>query len=216
MNVRPFEADGCIVWRAGLSICVDGAPNAYCDPARTDLSPLDDIRNAQNHLGRWVGIAVDDMGEPYVQNALDPFPGYYVSTTALTVHGRAESDPKRYCDASVVPYLVLPPELGAKGVRLGDVAMVTYEERQVGAILADIGNPGGSEGSICLAIALGIPNCSPINGGVSSGVSVVIFPRSRCGWPRPISDFQRQASGLFQSWGGQSKVNEVIAAFTGV
>src|ERR1700722_12557082 len=63
---------------AGMAIDADGAPNAY----NADGTGLDDLENA-GHPGHWDGILADQLGNPLVQGASDPFPGFYISCTAL-------------------------------------------------------------------------------------------------------------------------------------
>lgn len=173
---------GVLIFEAGLAIDADGAPNAY----HPDGKGLDHLANA-GKPGNWWGVVTDDgtpKGAPVVQSGSDPFPGYFVSATALEDPARERTDPRRYVDSASVPYVVLPPQLlapkRAKGPRLGDFAIVTNlaNGKQVHAIVADIGPAGKlGEGSIALAAALGIKN-SPKAGGVGSGVQYVVYPGS--------------------------------------
>ena len=91
--------------------CADGAPNAY----HPDNSGLDDLSNAGTP-GRWEGLAKDADGEPIIQGPNDPFPGYYVSATALADRTKPVNDPTRYVDASKIPFIVLP---GAMARQIG-------------------------------------------------------------------------------------------------
>src|SRR5580704_6176725 len=68
-------------YESGMTIDADGAPNAY----HPDNVGLDDLANAGTP-GRWEGLAKDADGEPFIQGPADPFPGYYVSATALSDH----------------------------------------------------------------------------------------------------------------------------------
>lgn len=88
-------------FESSLYVDADGAPNAY----NWENRGLDDLANA-GAPGSWEGLA-DWQGIPYIQGPDDPFPGYYVSTTALTDQTKASSDPARYVDASRIPYIVL-------------------------------------------------------------------------------------------------------------
>lgn len=196
--MTPQLVRGGLAWTGGFSVDGDGSPRCYAaDDA--GLSPLDDLICA-GHPGKWWGIATNILGEPIVQGANDPCPGYYVSMTALVNHARADVDPLRYVDAEKVPYVSVPPEAIRQGVRMGDVAWVCHGPLACGAIVADEG-PGGKwgEGSIALADALGIMS-SPKHGGVRDGVSYVVFPGSRQGWPRDIDGVQEQARQLFETW----------------
>lgn len=80
-----------------------------------------------------------------------------------------------------LPFIVLPIgfERPHPGVRLGDYAAVMYKGRTAFAIYGDRGPRGVlGEGSIALARALGI-NADPNKGGVSGGVTYIVFPGSR-------------------------------------
>ena len=107
-------------YEAGMTIDADGAPNAY----HPDNTGLDDLRNA-GAPGNWEGLAKDRDGEPYIQGPDDPFPGYYVSETALADRSKPVNDPTRYVDASKIPFIVLPGALARDvGARPGDFAVV--------------------------------------------------------------------------------------------
>src|ERR1700722_6191610 len=107
-------------YEAGMTIDADGAPNAY----HPDNSGLDDLANAGTP-GRWEGLAKDANGKPYIQGQDDPFPGYYVSETALADRSKAVNDPARYVDASRIPFIVLPGIMARElGARVGDFAIV--------------------------------------------------------------------------------------------
>lgn len=185
--------DGVLRWSSGLAIDADGAPRAYA-PSESGLSVLDHLANA-GHPGNWWGLATDTGsrdGRPVIQGAGDPAPGYYVSTTALVDRAYPPASQRRYVDSSTVPYLAIPPELRVAGVKLGDVARVSYRDQWCEAIVADIGPRGKvGEGSIALANALGI-NGSPKHGGVGRGVDVVLWVGSSRGWPRTRDSIRAQ------------------------
>lgn len=191
---------GAICWTSGMAIDADGAPNAYAPLGK--LAPLDFLANA-GRPGSWWALVCDPLGNPYVQGPDDPCPGYYVSETALQDDTKPTRDPHRYVDAGQVPYVVVPPDLLAMGVKVGDLAWVTCGQSASAAIVGDVGPRGHlGEGSIALARALGLP-CSPRakNAGAVGGVSWVVFPGSRIAppWPR---DFAADAAALYQAWPG--------------
>lgn len=172
---------GRVRWSSGMAIDADGSPRAY-GPSGT--SPLDNLGNAGSP-GRWWGVVTDDAGNPLVQGASDPAPGYYVSPTAMVVPGYQKGDPRRYLDSEKVPYVAVPRELlSAAGAAMGDLCLVSYNGAQSWAVLGDVGPAGKlGEGSIALAVALGIPS-SARSGGVSSGVSWLLYPGSGGGLDR--------------------------------
>jgi hypothetical protein len=186
---------GVIRWTAGLAVDADGAPNCYAPPGNA-LQPLDFLA-AAGHVGDWWGIVCDAQGEPVVQGPGDPCPGYFVSTTALQNHALALTDPKRYVDASRVPYLSVPPELRHVGVKLGDVARVSYRAMWCPVVVADVGPEHHiGEGSVALARQLGL-DPSPRHGGIGGGVSVTLWIGSTRGWPRTADSIATQVQGLW-------------------
>jgi hypothetical protein len=193
-------SSGGVMFVAGMVVDGDGAPNCYA-PEGSGLQSLDYLGNAMDGP-RFVGVVCTPQGDPIVQGPNDPCPGYYVSPTSLADKTKALSDPLRYVDASVVPYVSICPELRAHGVDLGDIAIVSHKGLQTGAIVADISphNHYG-EASIACAAALRIPS-SAKNGGVSGGVTYVLFPGSRAqpGWPRDLAEIQATAASLFAAW----------------
>jgi len=183
-----------ITWEGPLAIDADGAPTAYHP---TSSRGLDNLENA-GRPGDWYGLACDVTGVPVIQGSHDPAPGYYVSTTALVDRRFVSSSPHRYVDANKVPFLAIPPDLKALGVRLGDVALVEYQGRSSPAIVADVGPRGHlGEGSIALARALGIPE-SPRNGGAGGGVRFTVWPLSATStpWPRSVEGIAREVEIL--------------------
>src|SRR5271154_2337878 len=168
---------------SGMAIDADGSPNAY----NADNTGLDDLSNA-GHMGDWNGVLADESGNPLVQGPDDPFPGFYISCTALSDRTKNPHDPTRFVDATKIPYVVLPGDIARQtGARLGDFAVVTNLRtgRSSYAIFADIGTFG--EGSVALAANLGIwPDAR--NGGTRGGVLYLVFPGSGNRQPRPIEE----------------------------
>ena len=191
---------------AGMSIDADGAPNAY----NADNTGLDDLENA-GHPGHWDGILADESGNPFVQGINDPFPGFYISCTALSDRTKEHLDPTRFVDASKIPYVVLPGDISRDtGARLGDFAVVTNLRtgRSSYAIFADIGTFG--EGSVALAEKLGIwPDAR--NGGTRGGVLYLVFPGSGNRQPRPIEEINDETEKQLQVWGGMEQLNSCAA-----
>jgi len=188
MNIE--ETDSYIKWTSGMEVDADGSPNAY-----SENGGLDYLANAGSP-GNWYGLACDSNGNPYIQNDNDPSPGKYVSTTALQDHSKNVNDPYRYVDSGKIPYISIPRELKEQGIKLGDLCMVLFKNNSCAAIIADIGPKGKyGEGSIYLANKLEIPN-SPKHGGISSGVTFIIFKNTAAGipWPRDLNEIEDQAA----------------------
>src|SRR5262249_18514120 len=137
----------------------------------------------------WWGLVTDTgepCGNPIMQSKYDPYPGFYVSRTALMDEQYPITDPRRYVDASRVPYIVIPPELMIEpGAGPGDLACVRDPRtgRTAFAVVANVGERRTiGRGSIALARALGL-DPRPRRGGASDGIATLLFPRSRIAWP---------------------------------
>jgi glycosyl hydrolase group 75 (putative chitosanase) len=185
----------------GMTIDADGAPNAY----NPDNTGLDDLANAGSP-GHWGALAVDHDGMPYIQGPDDPFPGYYVSTTSLSDRTRKPNDPRKYVDASKIPFIVLPHDVTTQtGARLGDFAVVlnVRNGKTSSAIFADIGTMG--EGSVALADNLGLWS-NAREGGTRRGILYLVFVGSGNGKPRSSDEINEQAEGLLRDWGGTERM----------
>jgi len=215
-SVKVFEVKGVTVrtdanreilfYTSGMTIDADGAPNAYHPK---DIG-TDHVRNAGGP-GNWWGIVTDtgnSDGEPVVQGAGDPFPGYYVSQTSLFDPQKRLIDPGRYVDANNVPYVVVPPKM-LTIAELGDFAVVINRNNGnvSSAIVADVGARNRiGEGSIALAENLEV-NANPRNGGVDSGIVTVIFPGSGQGFPSATIDIAQEGKKRFENWGGINRLS---------
>ena len=193
--------DLAFFFKAGMAIDADGAPNAY-NPSNTGL---DDLSNA-GQPGHWEGLLADEAGNPLLQGPDDPFPGYYISCTALADWTKARFDPTRFVNATRIPYIALPGDLArATGARLGDLAVVfnLRNGRFSFAIFADIGSLG--EGSIALADSLGIWSDAR-RGGSRGGMLYLIFPGSGDHRPKSVEQINELTGPLLHDWGGPEQV----------
>jgi hypothetical protein len=187
-------------YESGMTIDADGAPNAY----HPDNVGLDDLKNAGGP-GNWPGLGKDANGEPLIQGPDDPFPGYYISTTALADRSKPWNDPTRYVDASKIPFIVLPGAMArGVGARPGDFAVV-FNQRNGKSSYAIFGDVGPSdrigEGSIALAENLDIRSDAR-NGGARSGIVYLVFPGSGNGRPRTIEEINSEGEKLLTAWEG--------------
>ena len=183
-------------WTSGLAVDCDGAPEAY----HPNGSPpgLDYLGDA-GKPGNWCGLVTDNNepdGNPVLQGAGAPAPGFYISQTALRDHNYDRCDPRCYVDATKVPYLSVPPELRSLGIKMGDVGICYYKGKSCPCVVAEAGphNKIG-EGSMALAAALGLNN-SPKHGGTTSGVEMHVWAGSGKGWPRTQDDIAEQVASL--------------------
>lgn len=100
-------------------------------------------------------------------------PSYQSSTAAVDSHGRP-------LDASTLPYIVVPGASSRwsyrqSGIRMGSVAAVIYHGKIEYGVVGDVGPTAIlGEASYAMAKRLGI-NPNPSTGGVSSGVTYVVF-----------------------------------------
>jgi hypothetical protein len=201
-------------FEAGMMIDADGAYHAYHPKPGVGL---DYLANA-GQLGDWWALVTDNGlpgGNPIVQGATDPAPGYFISTTSLEDTSKKRTDPRRYVDAESIPFFVLPgkPKLGAS---LGDfgIAVNPSNRKACGCIFADTGPKNKiGEGSIALAKALGIPS-SPKHGGVAHGIVYLVFPGSKTTWPLTAAQIDTEAQRLFTAWGGITQLQTALPAVT--
>src|SRR5205807_6172440 len=103
-NLPVLKLSGAVMFTAGMTIDADGAPNAYGPKNRG----LDFTANARGATG-WVALVTNTKGRPVVQKT-GPYRGYYVSTTSLLQQNITDPrNPKKYLDATRIPYIALPP-----------------------------------------------------------------------------------------------------------
>jgi hypothetical protein len=199
-----------VLFRAGMQIDADGAPNAY-GPRNKGL---DFIANAKRGE-KFVGVITDTGGTPIVQKR-GRYKGFYVSPTSLYAAGGSETKPSTFVDARKVPYIALPRGLAEQfGVKLGDLAVVINQKngRSAFAIYADSGPADKiGEGSVALANALRV-NSDPRHGGIQEDViTYLVFPRSGLGQGklRTVRDIQHSAGRLFRQWGGARRLQSCL------
>ncbi len=109
-------------------------------------------------------------------------------------------------NAEDIPYFVLPGGFfQSRGIQLGDIAAVIYNNRIEYAVLADVGPTNKiGEGSIALSRSLG--NEPLRNGivriGIDDDVIYIVFPGSGDGTPQTISSIRTKGKALFTTLGG--------------
>lgn len=118
-----------------------------------------------------------------------------------------------FVNAETIPYFVLPGKFNlAFGTRckLGDIALVTWHNREVFAIYADTGPKSKiGEGSVKLVESLGgnpwNKTHTKIISGISFGVKYLVFPRSSetFGIPTTFEEIQNVGRRVFEgAFGG--------------
>jgi hypothetical protein len=205
-DLAVVTGDGGILFTAGMTIDADGAPNAYAPHDRG----LDYTSNARGAKG-WVALVTNANGRPIIQKS-GPYSGYYISTTSLEESNvRDVRNPRRYIDATKVPYIALPPDFARTfDIHLGDLAVVVNQAngRSAYAIFADVGPNGRiGEGSIALAKALRIP-ANPRYDGVEDGITYLIFPGSAVHGKGHITarNVRISAARFYGEWGGRERL----------
>ena len=213
----PGRKDVFFYRTSGFSTDYDGAPKAY-HPKGKAGGALDYTANA-GKPGNWFGIVTTNGkkdGEPTVQGPSDPAPGFYVSSSALADRTQKAGNPRRYVDASIIPYASLPPEVqnlkkrGSKdGANQGDFGSVVNLKtgKVVHIIVADSGPRHKiGEGSLALRKAL------ELKGAVD--LAWIIYPRSKHAPAWPVSEATIAAEGerLFKAFGGVEKVKSLFPA----
>lgn len=219
-KIRIFQAEKAIFYRLPImEIDLDGAPNAYHPPVPGHPHGngkglgLEDLRNASKNMedgpnAKWIGIVTDDAGTPVIQKD-GPFAGFYVSMTSLEDTRFERTDPRRYVDATKIPYVVLNPILKQAGIALGDLAVVVLNPKDpkvAYGIVADIGpRLGLGECSKALANSLGIA------GGIEGADIIYIFfptPKEQRR-TRTTQEIFDQANNLFEAWGGITRTRSL-------
>lgn len=221
--LRHRSVDAYLFCTDHMRIDADGAPNAY----HPDDVGLDFNRNAgYPHSETWNNVLVEDPARPdrpYVQHS-GPFAGYFLSKTSLLDPRLSATNPDKYVDASMVPYLVFPGlfyKLRGTG-RLGDFgyAINLGNGRASPFIVADVGPPDARLGevSIALAEALSGNTVDPKTGaGQPTGrVVYAVFrfsssdePAMR--WRLPEGALAERTSQLLASIGGAGAVISCFA-----
>ncbi len=214
---RVFKLPGteALFFLSGMTICVDGSPNAYCP----DDKGLDALKNARRKDGSLspdvIVFGADD--KPVIGEN-----GCFISQTALQDATKSRTNPSRYVDAERIPFIVLPgiPKVGQNGLVPGDLAAVFHKVTQklVFAICADVGPSDHiGEGSLFLAKELGFTKKqqNARTGGVDKGIFYVAFPGSRQSprWSatRTPADIAHSASPLFEAWGGLTRLKSCFS-----
>ncbi|MEW6122104.1 MAG: M15 family metallopeptidase [Pseudomonadota bacterium] len=192
---------------AKLAVDADGAPRAYHPENKGSFDWLANITKGDRH-----GIQGTD--------AVGPAEGFFVSATSLADPAYPENDTRRYVDASLVPYIVLPaaayPRLGGVPARRGCLAYVvdTKTGGSTGALFADSGCAVG-EGSIALALSLGLHPFSARNppkvvGFDEARFFYLVFHDTHVGPPWPVGRIQTEALAAFEAWGGEAQLRALV------
>lgn len=196
------------LYRAGLMIDADGAPDAYGpDNSGTDFT----ANGGDDSGGEWWGGPTTSDGMPVTQKIYDPKPGMYVSATSHVNPAYSKDSPYAYIDSNSIPFIVLPSG-HSNGAHLGDVCLVFNQKTSDNcyAIYADVGPSSKiGEGSIRLAQALKI-NANPKTGGTESRiVAYLVFPGSAGRWMPPKEWFSLANQRVHQ-WGGLSRLMNLL------
>ena len=161
--------DNSFSFLGGMTIDADGSPRAY-GPYDSGL----DLTVEAGHPGNWWGIVTGPLGNPVIQGEADPYPGFYVSPTSLQNRQYPKSDPRRYLNSELIPFVVCPGVLAraAIGTVLGckvEVVNVTNGDHCL-AVCGDIGpSTHLGEASIKTAAILGVPS-NPRTGGTNKPI----------------------------------------------
>lgn len=231
-----------------LKVDADGAPNSYrvdgkglsytCDGVAAIENgrrlTLDDkdwqpkcraAWAAAQATGNYSNVAIFGFAkdaktnQPIVQKAGDPLPGEaFITTTAIEISEAPEGTQRRYIDATVIPYIVLPQAFRqANNIKDGAVAAV-YRPKTGQLAYAVFGDTGGSlnEASVKLHEELGGSPYAKSSGtvraknNITDNVLVVLFPDVAS---KPVLDSQKwrddwiaKGRQSFEQWGGLDRV----------
>jgi hypothetical protein len=202
------DDDQTFFYKSVMKVDADGAPNAI-GPHDTGL----DRTSSAGHPGNFTSIVTDNgkpNGKPVLQRKSDPFPGLFISTTALADTRFGERDVRRYVDATVIPYVSITGAAWAwaktaRGLQKGDLVFVSLRRQSAFALLADIGGSELGEGSIALAKLLGGAG-NPRSETLPKHVVYVVFPGSGAGKPLTLDQINGMGRAALNVWGGFPKL----------
>jgi hypothetical protein len=168
------EDDGRVHWTSGAAVDADGANGQNGNPFayREDDKGLDALGNAGWPNGGWRNVLIDAGGG----KPLGDENGNLYSQT--TYQWKSRPLAMRFVDATAIPYVVVNPQvrIKARGVVIGCKARVTYQNKSIDAVVADVSGPNDiGEISIAAAGLLGIPS-SARHGGIGGGVLFEFWP----------------------------------------
>lgn len=156
---------------AKLATChkISRSPYAKDQGGASNIS-ICDLPNAVFFMA---DMDIDCDGKPSAVCNRSTDASYQSSTAAVDSHGKA-------LDAAALPYVVVPGvssrwSYKQSGIKMGSVAAVIYNGKIEYGVVGDVGPTAiVGEASYAMAKRLGI-NPNPSTGGVSSGVTYVIF-----------------------------------------
>jgi len=208
-------------YRSEMTIDGDGAPNCY---GPGDVNAIDFLENA-GYPGNWWALVTDNgqpSGNPLRQKATDPFPGLYISMTSLANESLPDSNPRKWSDATAIPYFVMPDNkafLSKSGAQIGDLGLVVHNGKTSFAIFADesgddvAGHVG--EGSVFLSQRLGhdpYDSNHKITKSIEGNtVFYFAFPGTSLDRPMTIAEIESRGNTALQQWGGMARVQWVIS-----
>ncbi|MEM7155285.1 MAG: DUF6519 domain-containing protein [Myxococcota bacterium] len=215
-QVHRVTSFGFVLFESGLTVAANGAPEAFHPDGAPGLDALTDA----GRPGDWWALVTEgggSRGTPIVQGEEDPAPGFYISSTALVDAERRQDDPRRYVDASQIPYVALPGGHDLFGAQLGDVATVLHLDSGMvaHAIVADEGPPDLlGTGSIALANSLEL-DADPRDGGASSGVVYLVYPGTGDGKPRSAEEIDEIGARELERLGGRAELERLAELHRG-
>lgn len=170
------DADGRVHFIADASIDADGANGQNGGPVayRVDDSGTDYLDNAGMKIRRGKVVCKNDDARSIIildtDNEPKVFPGGLIASMTWYKHPELSShDPAAYVDSETIPYIVIPPLVMHKtvGIVRGCLARVTFNNKSIDCVVADLSGGSIGELSIAAARALGIP-ASPRDGGLET------------------------------------------------
>lgn len=211
-GVSIYETSGApaaILFKAGMTIDADGAPNCY----GPNNSGIDYTANGGDDTGGddWWGGPVDANGKPIKQKVYDPFPGMYVCATSHCDPRYTEDSQYRYINSEWIPFMVMPGSHSC-GAKPGDVCLCynTQTGDNCYGIYADVGPSGKiGEASMRMAQALKISS-DPKKGGTESKIIGYLLFKGSLGKWAPPKDWFTLANNLTKQWGGLSRLKKLL------
>lgn len=207
-----YTCDGVVAVENGKRITPDSSPSDWQKKCNAAWSKA---KSTGNYSGVAIfGFQTDSKNRPLIQGEGDPFPGKaYISATSVIIPEAPSGAQRRYVDALMIPYIVLPSTFLSKyKVKPGTLAVVYRKKSNTHAfaVFADGGRLG--EASIKLHQDLGgkpivrIAGVDRAKARIEDPVLIAVFPE-RIASPQTDSEawnskIKEEGAAALQEFGG--------------
>eukprot|EP00161_Ancyromonas_sigmoides_P008313 TRINITY_DN207_c0_g1_i11.p1 TRINITY_DN207_c0_g1~~TRINITY_DN207_c0_g1_i11.p1 ORF type:complete len:496 (-),score=248.65 TRINITY_DN207_c0_g1_i11:115-1602(-) len=229
--MQTSNVGGSLFFKGNMDADADGGPNAYCP----DNRGLDSIKNGgMKSVGSCpgsnscYGMAFHPNSRNLcIQGPKDPFPGCYVSVTAVARSWAKRSEvlcnPNNYANSFTNPYFVIPGK-SSSGMSKLDLGLI-YDSGSNRALFSWVGDvgPKAHTGEASIASLLAFDWSPFMNGKIrcgtegSSRYTYIVFAGTRAdsGFIDNFEEVKRRGEIAFNNWGGMAQL-EKLTGRTGI